>query len=151
MSGQGNNIYLQRKTSSEFCTIGRLDAFENQVWTLENAYREHPVFGMTRIPAGRYRLELEASGGQHERYSAKFQNTHRGMIWLRNVPLFEHVYLCIGSTYRDTHGCILVGMTRDGDSIAHSEMAYMLIYRPIIRAIDSPQGCYIVIEDEETA
>jgi hypothetical protein len=142
------HIILQRLTENEKCTIGELTVFGETVWTLEDAKREHKVFGETRIPAGKYHLELRNEGGMTQRYAARFPNMHRGMIWLRHVPMFEFIYLHIGNTARDTDGCILVGLGRDENRIVNSRVAYEKIYPPIVEAIED-RGCHIIIKDEE--
>lgn len=144
------HIILQRRTTNDACTIGKLSVFGETVWTLEDPRREHKVWGETRIPAGRYKLELRNEGGMTQRYAARFPNMHRGMLWLRHVPMFEWVYIHIGNTARDTEGCILVGLGRDDDRIVSSRVAYEKIYPPIMEAIQDG-GCTIVIRDEDEA
>lgn len=142
------HITLRRQTSNDECTIGKLTVFGETVWTLEDAQREHKVWGETRIPAGKYKLELRNDGGMTQRYAARFPNMHRGMIWLRHVPMFEWVYIHIGNTAKDTEGCILVGLGRDGNRIANSKAAYEKIYPMIQEAIEDG-GCSINIYDED--
>jgi hypothetical protein len=142
------SITLTRKTYNEHCTIGRLDVFGEVVWTLEDTKREHKVFGETRISAGRYKLEMRNSGGMNQRYSARFPDFHRGMIWLRHVPQFEFIYIHPGNTANDTLGCILVGLARDDNKVISSVAAYRRIYTPIIMAIEEG-GCEIHVHDEE--
>jgi hypothetical protein len=141
-------ITLQRDYATTRCTLGTLDVFGTVVQTLEDGAREHKVAGETRIPAGEYQLELRTEGGMHARYSARY-SWHRGMIWLRRVPLFEWVYIHPGNTPADTLGCILVGLGRDpeGERIANSRAAYERIYTPIAQAIEGPLGCRIAVLD----
>jgi hypothetical protein len=149
MNSNTNIITLQRTQKGSDCTIGRLDVFGDVVWTLEDQKREHKVYGETRIPAGFYSLKLRKEGGMNARYSAKFGVFHCGMIWLQDVPMFEYVYIHVGNTARDTEGCILVGLGLDTDKIVRSKDAYTRIYPPIVKAIDSAQGCFIDVRDEE--
>lgn len=143
-----SEITLQRSILTDRSTIGRLDVFGEAVWTLEDTKRAHKVAGETRIPAGRYRLELRNQGGMNGRYARRFPDMHRGMIWLRHVPEFEWIYIHPGNTAADTLGCPLVGLARDEDRIISSVAAYRRIYPPIVEAIEN-SGCYITIHDED--
>lgn len=128
-------------------TLGRLDVFGTKVWTLEDPKQIHKIWGETRIPAGTYQITLRAAGGMHQRYK-KWHSEHKGMLYLRKVPLFEWVYIHVGNTPVDTNGCILVGLGRGVDHITSSRDAYKLIYPSIVDAIRS-DGCWIEIIDEE--
>lgn len=141
-------ITLRRLTLTERSTIGRMNVFGTEVWTLEDTRREHKVFGETRIPAGRYRLELRNEGGMTARYAARFPDMHRGMVWLQDVPMFDYVYIHIGNGPEHTEGCILVGLGRDTDWIVSSAAAYRRIYPEIVEAIDEGGPVYLDITDE---
>jgi hypothetical protein len=141
-------ITLWRKTVTANSTIGVLDVFGTGVFTLEDTRRDHKVFGETRIPAGRYRLDLRNEGGMNARYMVRFNDMHRGMIWLKNVPEFDFIYIHPGNTAKDTLGCILVGLARDDDRLISSVAAYKRIYPLIVDAIEDG-GCYIEIKDED--
>lgn len=143
-----SHIILKRVISNDQCTIGRMTVFGTEVWTLEDPQQEHKVYGETRIPAGKYKLQLRNEGGMTQRYAYAFPNMHRGMIELKNVPMFEWVYIHIGNTAKDTEGCILVGLARDENRIISSRAAYERIYPMIVDAIENG-GCDLVIYDEE--
>ena len=143
-----HEIHLHRQIHTDESTIGYMDVFGEGVWTLEDPRRQHKVFGETRIPAGHYRLELRTEGGMSTRYAARFPNMHRGMIWLRSVPMFEWVYIHIGNTAKDTEGCILVGLAKDNDLIVSSVAAYERIYPRIVDAIENG-GCTLTVHDED--
>lgn len=140
-------IFLQRRVLTPKSTIGTLDVFGAVVFTLEDTKREHKIFGETRIPPGRYLLNIRNNGGMNTRFAARFPDFHRGMIWLRHVPQFEYIYIHPLNTASETLGCIGVGLAHDTDRIISSVAAYRRIYGPIIDAIDNG-GCYMVIEDE---
>jgi hypothetical protein len=74
---------------------------------------------------------------------------HKGMLWLRDVPGFEWVYIHIGNTDDDTEGCILVGETIDYESgfMGRSVKAYRYIYPLIATAIEIGEAVTLEIED----
>ena len=84
----------------------------------------------------------------NSRYEQKFPDMHRGMIWLRRVPQFEHIYIHPGNTAADTLGCILVGTCHGEDYIGQSIAAYRRIYSLIAEAIEET-GCVLNIYDED--
>jgi hypothetical protein len=93
------------------------------------------VWGETRIPEGIYGLDLRTVGGFHGRYGERFGDEHKGMLWLQDVPGFEHVLIHIGNDDDDTAGCILVGDTSERGFIGQSTVCYQRIYPPIADAI----------------
>ena len=132
-------LTLIRDRFSDNSTIGRMVVGETSVFTLEDGRREHKIFGETCIPVGTYKLELRNVGGMTKRYAKRYK-FHRGMIWLRHVPLFEWVYIHVGNTSADTLGCILVGLSQGVDFIGSSRAAYVAIYKTLADAIESPEG-----------
>ena len=106
------------------------------------------VRGTTRIPAGRYAIELRTEGGMHARYQVGQGAGHRGMLWLRDVPGFKWVYIHIGNDDDDTEGCILVGEDRNeaACTIGRSRAAYSRIYPRIAAAIEA-EGAWITLRD----
>lgn len=106
-------------------------------FTLEDERRDQKVPGETRIPEGTYALALRREGGMHKGYAAEFPDMHKGMLWLKNVPGFDWIYLHVGNTERDTAGCPLVGLTaetRGGEfTIGRSRDAYRKLY-PLVAA-----------------
>ena len=139
-------ITLNRLKLTSKSTSGELDVFGTKVFTLEDTLRDVKIYGESCIPAGTYELWIRPEGGKHEKYKHRFPDTHEGMIWLRNVPGFSWVYIHIGNTPADTLGCILVGLSKDPDTVYQSVKAYNKIYGPIVTAINGG-GCEIVITD----
>lgn len=137
-------LILNRSQFTDNSTIGNMVVGGLGIYTLEDGQREHKVYGETCIPAGTYKLELRNEGGMTKRYAKRYK-FHRGMIWLREVPMFEWIYIHVGNTSADTLGCILVGLTVGADFIGRSRDAYKVIYETIADAIDSPEGCTITI------
>ena len=85
-------------------------------YTLEDVERPVKVFGATAIPKGTYNGIVNVSN--------RFK---RMMPLLLNVPGFEGVRIHAGNTAKDTHGCILVGLQRDRDTMLQSRDAYDLV------------------------
>ena len=125
------------------------DTRELLCFTLEDEARAEKVRGETRIPAGRYRILFRNEGGMTRHYAVRFPRTHRGMLWLQDVPGFKWVYFHIGNTDDDTNGCVLVGETRDEQrmEVYDSGLAYVKIYEPIADAIQRGEQVWVTIED----
>tara|TARA_S200002703_G_scaffold74335_1_gene64166 strand:- start:336 stop:818 length:483 start_codon:yes stop_codon:yes gene_type:complete len=121
-------------------------------YTLEDEHRDVKVMHETRIPAGTYHITLRTVGGFHAKYTKRFGELHKGMLWLRNVPNFEYILIHAGNDDDDTSGCLLVGdtqtenVTSDG-FVGSSVNAYKRIYRPIADAIDRGEQVTITYTD----
>jgi hypothetical protein len=72
-------------------------------YTIEDEYRAEKIRGETRIPEGEYKLTLRTEGGYHQRYTAKYGDWHRGMIYVNNVPKFRVDFMAHGE-YRRIYG-----------------------------------------------
>ncbi len=145
------NIFQRRlfQTAEETISILYLDG-KFACWILEDQHRAVKVWGDTRIPAGKYKLELRKEGSQHKRYKKKF-SFHKGMIHLMDVPNFKYIQFHIGNDEGDTAGCPLAGnypMPIEGGYIVlQSTIAYKRVYPVIAKAI-SQGDTYWEIEDE---
>lgn len=129
-----NTLTLHRVLSDNSATFGILSLNGRFLChTIEDRYREgEKVPGETRIPAGEYRITLRTVGGFHQRYTEKFGQMHKGMLWLRDVPGFEYILIHIGNEAKDSAGCILVGEAPPPLLMSHrvnrSTNTYKLIY-----------------------
>ena len=109
-------------------------------FTIEDEKRTEKVFGETRIPEGIYKVKLRIEGGFHTKYSQRFSDFHKGMLWLQDVPNFEYVLIHTGNTDEDTAGCLIVGdklvqnVTTEG-RVESSTNAYKRIYPKIAEEI----------------
>jgi len=88
------NITLQRINRGTDSTIGSLfigagAGLYFHSFTCEDEQRNIKVRNETRIPAGRYEIKLRTEGGFHAKYSNRYPKTHKGMLWLQDVPNFE--------------------------------------------------------------
>ena len=122
-------------------------------YTLEDEYREEKVFGETRIPEGTYKITLRKVGGFHSRYTSKYGEMHKGMLWVRDVPGFEYILIHTGNTDEHTAGCLIVGdsqqnnfIKRDG-FVGSSTQAYKRIYPPIAEALEKGEEVTITYVD----
>ena len=101
-----------RYHSTEDYTLGMLlnvsKGVEFLAYTLEDEHRDVKVKGETRIPAGRYQVTLRTEGGFHSKYSEKYKEMHKGMLWLRDVPGFEYILIHTGNTDEHTAGCLFI-------------------------------------------
>ncbi len=154
------NIFQRRlfDTGEETINILYIDG-KFAIWILEDQHRDTKVWGDTRIPAGKYKLELRKEGRQHEWYEKKFPLMHIGMIHLMDVPNFKYIQFHIGNDEDDTAGCPLAGnypmptvksnirYSKEGYIVLQSTVAYKRVYPVIAKAI--LQGdTYWEIEDE---
>ena len=117
---------------------------EFECYTLEDEGRTVKVYGETRIPDGRYKIEFRNEGGFHQRYTDKF-SFHKGMLWIKDVPNFEYILIHIGNDDDDTAGCLLVGSTADKDKgfIGASGNAYKGMYPKVANALLSGDNVFI--------
>lgn len=120
-------ITVKRDTYNPKNTLGKL--YINDVFfceTLEDVVRdinkdgdlddagETKVYGETAIPSGAYKMIINMSN--------RFK---KEMPLLLNVKGFDGIRIHSGNTEADTHGCILVGLTRTKDNkIGQSQLAF---------------------------
>src|SRR3990167_1478377 len=103
-------LKLERFYSTNDATLGSLSINgQFECYTLEDEYREKKIHSETRIPQGTYQIKLQNDGTMTLKYAKKFPDTHKGMLWLQDVPNFSTIYIHIGNTDDDSSGCILVG------------------------------------------
>ena len=143
-------LVLNRIFHTDEATLGTLfinDTFE--CFILEDQPQPGgKVWGETRIPSGKYPIHLRTAGGWHSRYTRRYI-WHRGMLWLRNVPGFEYIYLHPGNSPDDTAGCLLTGATACTDPVRvyRSAAAYRAMYHKIM-AVISREPVTIEVIDE---
>jgi hypothetical protein len=109
-------LVLQRKWATSDSTFGELsidDKFE--CYVCEDVVRAPGVKvpGQTAIPAGEYRVVIDMS--------TRFKKL---MPHILDVPGFEGIRIHCGNTDADTEGCLLLGRTKEADSIGESRLAF---------------------------
>jgi Family of unknown function (DUF5675) len=132
-------LELIRTMCGATCTIGDLyvDGVR-QCYTLEDVVRPdgEKVYGETAIPYGRYRVRIT--------FSNRFQ---RDLPLLLDVPNFDGIRIHPGNTAADTHGCLLVGMDKSGDTITNSRVAFAGVFADIRDAIERGEEVWVEIKD----
>lgn len=79
-------------------------------------------------------------GGFHSNYQKRFSDIHVGMLWINDVPNFEHILIHCGNDDDDTSGCLLVGETQTANNLGSdgfvggSTRAYRAIYPKLAKA-----------------
>ena len=132
---------LRYKSADDF-TLGALfelkedGSREFMCYTLEDEHRDEKVMSETRIPAGEYEIKFRTVGGHHAKYSKRFKDIHKGMLWLQDVPNFKWILIYCGNTDEHTAGCLLVGQTQQDNFIGKSTQAYFDIYPRIAEAVE---------------
>lgn len=150
-------LEVLRYSSQKDSTLGALFNItdgkkEFLCYTLEDEYREIKIMHETRIPAGTYEITLRNFGGFHKKYSTRFPQFHKGMLWVRDVPGFQYILIHCGNDDDDTSGCLLVGdtqtnnITSDG-FVGSSINAYRRIYPPIANALEAGEKVEITYTD----
>jgi hypothetical protein len=121
-----------------------------ECYTLEDQYQAVKVMHETCIPEGTYDIKFRKEGGFHTRYSAKYGNSHYGMLHLQDVPNFTYILIHSGNTDEHTSGCILTGETqqdldmgKDG-FVGRSSVSYKKMYRKVANQL--LQGKSVQIE-----
>ena len=140
----------QEDSTSGLLFLERNGKLEFLCYTLEDEYRDTKKYAETRIPAGKYNITLREEGGYHAKYSKRFYDIHKGMLWVRHVPNFEYILIHCGNTDEQTAGCLLLGdsqqnniITKDG-FIGSSTQAYKRVYPIIAEELD--RGNSVTIE-----
>lgn len=144
-TGTGGNLELTlNRITHGSATIG--DFLIDSDWfcfSLEDEVREVPgapvaqwkVNGKTAIPRGRYRVIITMS----KRFG-------RLMPELLSVPGFIGIRIHPGNTADDTEGCILLGMTCEGNLIYKSKVAFGNFFPKLKTALAAGQECWITID-----
>lgn len=144
-------LKLQRDKQIQDGTVGNLsiDGIQECV-TIEDVHHDVKIFGVTRIPAGTYKLRLNTSGGMNQRSPYCGYSWHKGMIEIAGVEGFTNVYIHIGNRPKDTNGCPCVGTKKvPGQAcVSGSVMAYEKFYKKVVLALLRGEESTIEICDE---
>jgi hypothetical protein len=138
------NLLLQRRRSGPHSTIGQLfellpnGGAHGLCFTCEDVARPVGVkiLGATAIPAGVYQVVITMS--------ARFG---RPLPLLVDVPGFSGIRIHPGNTDQDTEGCVLLGMSTDGESVGRSREACDKIQPRIEAAIAAGERVTIEVRN----
>jgi len=142
-------LKLERFYSTNDATLGSLSINgQFECYTLEDEYREKKIHSETRIPQGTYQIKLQNDGTMTLKYAKKFPDTHKGMLWLQDVPNFSTIYIHIGNTDDDSSGCILVGKNYNKKEmkLSASTIAYRELYPKVTETL-AHEEVFIDIDD----
>lgn len=104
-------LILVREKTSEKAIQGCLFLNDTFIcYTLENAAKA--------IPTGGYNIENSKS--------SKFKR-ELPLLYNKNVPASRGIRIHVGNTSKDSVGCILVGMGRNGDKLTESQLAETMV------------------------
>ena len=121
-------------------------------FVLEDGFREVKVKGITRIPAGRYKIVGRKREKFYEKYKRDFG--HEFSIEIENVPDFSDVLIHIGNTIEDTRGCLLVNrligfISTTGGAQTYcgvdSTSVYKVLYTLVESAFEAGQEVWLEI------
>lgn len=147
-------IQVKRFTSDADTTISQIFVDGQFVcFGLEDEFRVKKVENETRIPAQKYGVGVRTAGKHHLQYMKRFQEFHKGMLHILNVPNFEYILIHCGNTHADTSGCLLVGMGAVTDpenmSISNSVTAYKKLYTMVIDSALAGTLSIVLIDDDQ--
>lgn len=125
-------LLVERIGLGKDSTLGFLTTEGFHCFTLEDEKRTKKVRGETAIPAGTYAIGVRKDSPKFHKLDLRW-DWHHGMLWLKDVPGFEFVYIHTGNTDDHTEGCLLVGVNPQIDkhgefTIGGSRAAYKELY-----------------------
>jgi hypothetical protein len=146
------NVTLRRVYDTSQRTFGIMQLGIHTFTTLEDAFHIPKIAGQTRIPHGTYSIDLRTTSPMAARYATRFGKGHVGMIWIKNVPNFDFVYIHVGNKEEDTEGCVLMGRTINlkGGVVEQSVDAYKEFYPLVMAALERNEPVTITITDQFT-
>lgn len=153
-------LTLIRKYPKETYTIGQLyvdgkffcnvledkDRGLYQTMTSEEI-KEKKVYAQTAIPYGRYRVTLNI---QSPKFSTveKYRFCKGYLPRLLSVPGFEGILIHIGTSAKDSAGCLLVGYNTEKGKVLQSEKVFKELYAILKEANDNGEKIYITIKEK---
>ena len=118
------NFILERETFTEDSIIGTLYVNGSKICkTLELPFLDNTT-NISAVPCGLY--DLTVRGGDKSR---KFPYVH---LQIMEVPNRSHILFHIGNTKKDTHGCVLTGMTSMNNVLLQSKKAHTLLMQVVL-------------------
>lgn len=135
-------LEIIRRYTGKTCVIGKFKVFYGNKLLFECFTLEMKDEGLEsnknlRIPAGVYNLKRHINSsfndkGKKEVVGVTVLKKDDSVLNVYNndVPFERHILLHWGNTYKDTKGCILLGLTKhdNNESIGHSRKACKEFY-----------------------
>ncbi len=124
-------INVVRIDQTENSTISKLFIDSHFIcFIIEDGERANKIHGMTRIPAGRYKLIKRTFGRFFDKYKVRFGHE---FVWeIENVPNFTDILIHLGNRIDDTKGCLLPNqqVAFDGSNYfgVSSKPAYLTLF-----------------------
>ncbi|EEP9117590.1 hypothetical protein HA663_000420 [Campylobacter jejuni] len=129
-------ITINRRYTGKTCVIGKFKVLDDDKILFECFSLEEDKEGLEsgkdlRIPEGNYNLKRHSP--------SRFENTLRSItkkddtminVYNDEVPSSRAILIHWGNTYKDTKGCILLGLTKDNnnESVGQSRLACKEFY-----------------------
>jgi len=109
------NVVLTRTESGPDGIFGTISVTGHVFSTLEHAYEQDGAW-LPKLPAGSYKAVL----GHHMLHSGPVETYE-----VQDVPGHSGILCChVGNLAKDSEGCVLIGLGRDGNAITHSRDAF---------------------------
>lgn len=151
---QGVTLTVLRYSDDGTTTVGLLylNGFF-YCYTLEDTHRDVKIAGETRIPAGKFDLDLNKANTD---LTFKYRNTYPDWftyhLEIKNVPGYQGVYIHNGGTYKDTAGCLLVSdslsVSETAKSLTNSRNTFKRLYIYLKNEIEKGTKVRLIIRDE---
>lgn len=92
-------------------------------------------YGHTAIDAGNYPIGVRQEGAMTGKYYKRFPEWFEGMLWVRDVPNYDWIYIHILNNLDETLGCLGVGLQADlvNHTIMQSRKAFYALYMLVIQ------------------
>lgn len=152
-------ILVERFAKKNSYTVGRL-YIDNELIcnTLEDKDRELKsdmsvdeikhikVSNETAIPIGRYEVTIDVVSPKFSKYQFYIDTCNGKLPRLLNVPGFDGILIHVGSTAKNTSGCILVGLNTEVGILTEGKRFFEIIYNRIKEAKSKSESVFITIE-----
>lgn len=136
---------LQRYSDNKDSTLGllfkvlQMGAIEYPIfqgYTLEDQFQVAKVPKETRIPVGRYVVDVQKEVTPKTQAYRNRYPWFKNHLEIKNVPGFKGVYIHIGNTDEDTEACVLLGDNADNNvigpgSISNSTACFKRFYQSV--------------------
>lgn len=134
------DLLLTREDATNVRTIGQLFIGASlESWTLEPPpARLAPLCDHPSIPQGRYPVIIQRS-----------QHFHCLLPHVLNVPGRSAIEIHWGNSAEDTHGCILVGLTRGKEDVEQSRLAFASLQPKIAAAQAQQEDVWLTVVDPQ--